>query len=285
MRTTSSKISAAACADLRETDILHTEIDGHQVFIGTASRALDADNKSVVFVHGAGMDHSIWVMPARHFARHEWNVVAPDLPGHGRSNGPALDSIDDMATWLTRLLDQLQIESAAIVGHSMGSLIALSFAVSQPARVTHLALLGPSEPMPVADQLLDAAKENSHDAIDMANTWSHSPRGRLGANPNPGLWMYAGGERLLERAGDGVFYNDLRACNGFEMADEQLAEIRRPTLVISGTGDLMTPARRGAKLASHISNTTLLTLQGCGHAMLSERPNEVLDALHQLLAE
>ena len=264
---------------------MRIELEGHQVFLGTGTRKPDPDKKSVVFVHGAGMDHSIWVMPARHFARHGWNVTAPDLPGHGRSEGPALDTIADMGSWLTRLLDHLQIERAAVIGHSMGSLIALSFAVTEPARVTHLALLGPSEPMPVADQLLDAARENSHDAIDMANTWSHSPRGRLGANPNPGLWMYAGGERLLERAADSVFYSDLRACNGFQMPNEHLAAVRCPTLVISGTSDMMTPARRGADLASHIPNTTLVTLQRCGHAMLSEQPNEVLDALQQLLRD
>ena len=264
---------------------MRIQLDDQQVFLATGSRPFDSGKKSVLFVHGAGMDHSIWVMPARHFARHEWNVVVPDLPGHGRSEGTALDVIDDIARWLTRLLDQLQIESAAVIGHSMGSLIALSFAAANPQRVTHLALLGTSEPMPVAEQLLDAAKDNSHDAIDMANTWSHSPRGRLGANPNPGLWMYAGGERLLERATDSVFYNDLRACNGFQMADEHLAEIRCPTLVISGTSDLMTPARRGKDVASHIQNTTLVSLAGCGHAMLSERPNEILDALHELLVD
>ncbi len=264
---------------------MRTELDGRTISLGTGSRKLDAARRSVVFVHGAGMDHSIWVMPARHFARHEKNVLAPDLPGHGRSDLPALTSIEEMAAWLARLLDHLGIERTAIVGHSMGSLVALAFAAAAPQRVTHLALLGTSEPMPVTDKLLDAARDGNHDAIDMANTWSHSPRGRLGANPNPGLWMYSGGERLLERAGEEVFYRDLSACNEFRTADGELAAVRCPTLVISGSSDLMTPPRRGADIASHIADVRLLTLEGCGHAMLSERPNEILDALHQLLLD
>lgn len=252
-------------------------VDGRTVYVGNGSGHPDNDAESVVFVHGAGMDHTVWALPARYFARRGLRVAAVDLPGHGHSEGPPFDRIDAMAAWLAEALDALAIPAAAVVGHSMGSLVAYRFASTMPDRCRALALLGTSAPMPVTDPLLNAAKDNHHAAIDMANTWSHST-GTLGANSNPGVWMLAVGERLLERAAPGVFHADLTACNTFD-ADSADASIRCPVLVIVGNDDVMTPARAGLDVARSLPDARVVRLEGCGHAMLNERPNEVLDAL------
>lgn len=256
------------------------QVDGAQAYVGTGSGTATADAPSVVFIHGAGMDHTVWALPARHFARKGLRVVAPDLPGHGRSSAPAngapaLASVAEMASWVGSLLDALSIATAAVVGHSMGSLVAWRFACGHPERCRALALLGTSMPMPVTDLLLDAAHDNHHAAIDMANAWSHSAPGALGANDNPGVWMLAAGERLLERSAPGVFHADLSACNGFRADD---GEVTCPALVIAGNEDRMTPAKAGLDVASHLPEARVVRLD-CGHAMLNERPNEVLDAL------
>ena len=83
---------------------MKTKFAGSEVFIGTGSRTFDGSLPSVVFLHGAGMDHTVWVMAARHFARKGFCVVAPDLPGHGRSGGQPLTSVNAMADWLGELL-------------------------------------------------------------------------------------------------------------------------------------------------------------------------------------
>ena len=251
-------------------------VDGHPVFVGTGSGHPAADAPAVVFLHGAAHDHTVWVMPARHFARHGRRVLAPDLPGHGRSGGPALETIEALADWLARLLDAVGVTTATIVGHSMGALIAQAFAIRHPARTRAIVFLGVSAPMPVTERLLNAAKANESSATDMANGWSHSARGKLGGNPNPGMWMLGGGARLIERSGPGVHYADLAACNAFKSDPSQVAV---PTLVIVGDADQMTPARAGRDVAARIPHARLVTLVGCGHAMLSEQPNEVLDAL------
>ena len=252
------------------------QVDGRTVYVGNGSGHPGADAESLVFVHGAGMDHTVWALPARYFARQGFRVAAVDLPGHGRSVGPPFDRIDDMAAWLGEVLDALAMPKAAIVGHSMGSLVAYRFASTSPDRCRALALLGTSAPMPVTDPLLNAAKDNHHAAIDMANTWSHST-GTLGANANPGVWMLTVGERLLERSAPGVFHADLTACNTFD-ADGDSA-IDCPVLVIAGNDDMMTPARAGLDVAQSLPDARVVRLEGCGHAMLNERPNEVLDAL------
>ena len=252
-------------------------LDGRTVYVGNGSGHPGPDAESVVFVHGAGMDHTVWALPARYFARQGLRVAAVDLPGHGRSEGPPFDCIDNMAAWLGEVLDALAIPKAAVVGHSMGSLVAYRFASTMPDRCRALALLGTSAPMPVTDPLLNAAKDNHHAAIDMANTWSHST-GTLGANANPGVWMLAVGERLLERSAPGVFHADLTACNTFD-ADSSGASIPCPVLIIAGNDDMMTPARAGLDVAQSLPDARVVRLDGCGHAMLNERPNEVLDAL------
>ena len=252
------------------------QVDGRTVYVGNGSRHPGTDAESVVFVHGAGMDHTVWALPARYFARQGFRVVAVDLPGHGRSVGPPFDRIDDMAAWLGQVLDALATPTAAVVGHSMGSLVAYRFASTSPDRCRALALLGTSAPMPVTDPLLNAARDNHHAAIDMANTWSHST-GTLGANANPGVWMLTVGERLLERSAPGVFHADLTACNTFDADGDSTIDC--PVLVIAGNDDMMTPARAGLDVAQSLPDARVVRLEGCGHAMLNERPNEVLDAL------
>ncbi len=93
------------------------------VYVFTAGRDINPDKPTVVFVHGTGLDHTVWALPARYFGRHGFNVLAIDLPGHGRSDGPLRKSVEDMADCLIEILDVLEIDQAALVGHSMGSLV------------------------------------------------------------------------------------------------------------------------------------------------------------------
>jgi pimeloyl-ACP methyl ester carboxylesterase len=251
-------------------------------FFGTGSSQHRADAPSICFIHGAGFDHSVWVMPARYFARHGYNVVAPDLPGHGRTAGPALSTIAEMADWLLELLDTTEIQQSILVGHSMGTLIALHIAANHPQRVRRMALLGTSIPMPVGAALLAAAGDSDHAAIDMANTWSHAVSGELGVSAMPGTHNRVGGERWLERMRPEAYFADLNACNEFQIDP---AKVAAPTLVIAGSADRMTPPAAGRLVAQRLRNGTLCLLPGCGHAMLSEQPNRVLDALAQFVLD
>jgi pimeloyl-ACP methyl ester carboxylesterase len=262
---------------------MHTEVDGRKAFFATGSGSIDRRRGSVVFIHGAGLDHTVWTPAARCFARHGLNAIAVDLPGHGRSEGRPLSSIEAMADWISAVLRALDLDAAAIAGHSMGSLVALATAARHPEQTRSLALLGTSVPMPVTHQLLDAAKRNSQEAIDMTNTWSHSRAARLGGNEVPGVWMTSIGQRLLERAGRDVLFTDLSACNEFAGGLELAKAVKCPALVIIGAEDAMTSPAQARKLAAAIADSRTVVLEGCGHAMLSERPNEVLDALIELI--
>ena len=148
---------------------MRVNVDGRSAFVGTGGGHAAADARAVVFIHGAAHDHTVWVMPSRYFARHGLRVVAPDLPGHGRSAGKPLTTIEAMADWVAKLLDVCGIANATIVGHSMGALVAHALATRHGARVDALALLGISTPMAVAEKLLSAARNNDAAATQMAN--------------------------------------------------------------------------------------------------------------------
>ncbi len=258
-------------------------IDGRSAYLGTSGRQIDPARESVVFVHGVGQNHTIWVLPTRYFGRKGFNVLSLDLPGHGRSAGPCLSSIEQMAEWVVEGLDVMGLDRAAVVGHSMGSLVALALAAQYPDRARALALVATAAPMPVSDALLETSAANDHAAIEMLTLWGHSATAHLGGSPPPGLWMLGCGLRLMEEAGRDVVHTDLNACNQYTTGLDHATQVACPTLLILGERDALTPVRATRALADEIPTVATVVLPGAGHALLSERPDAVLDALIRIV--
>jgi pimeloyl-ACP methyl ester carboxylesterase len=255
------------------------EVNGAACFADTAGQAADPAKKSVLFVHGAGQDHSIWDLQSGYFAAHDRNAIAVDLPGHGQSEGQALPSIEAIADWLMNALDAARIDGAAIVGNSLGSLAAIAAAARHPDRVRAIALIGVSVPMPVNETLLDAAKNNRGEAIDMLAKWSFSKSILADNDPTKGNALLQTARQMLERARPGVLYSDLKACDGYAAGLSDAATVRCPALLILGEQDKLTPARNATQLAQALPCAETVILPGCGHAMLAEQPDSVLDPL------
>ena len=261
------------------------KVGRHKVFASTGGRPFDPAKPAIIFVHGAANDHSVWQLPARHFAHHGFSVAAVDLPGHGRSKGAPLASIGDMARWLGRARSALGPERAHLVGHSMGSLVVLAAAGTEPDGVDRIVLAGAAPAMPVHADLLAAARAGDRAAIDLITYWGLSHASQLGMHRCPGLWMNGGIQRLLSRAADGVLAADLTACAAFEDGAALAARVRARSLLILGERDMMTPLAGGRALAEAIADARAEVFPGCGHMMLAERPNETLDALRDFLID
>jgi pimeloyl-ACP methyl ester carboxylesterase len=254
-------------------------VDGSAVFAATGGRAHAAARPLAVLLHGAGLSHAVWALQSRWLAFHGWNVLAVDLPGHGSSAGPPLPAIELMAEWVVSLLDATQAADAVLIGHSMGSLIALQAAVIAPERIAKLVLIGAAAAMPVHPELLAAAKGNEPAAIDMVNLWGHGFRAGLGCSSAPGIWMVGVGRRILEKAAPGVLFADLSACNAYAGGAAAAARVVAPTLVFCGGTDQMTPLKSGRTLAGAIDHSTLEVAEGAGHMLLAERPDALLAAI------
>jgi pimeloyl-ACP methyl ester carboxylesterase len=258
---------------------MQLSVNGIETFVATGGREFDASQPTVVFLHGAGFDHTTWALHSRWFAHHGHGVLAPDLPGHGRSSGAPLPTIAAMADWTAALIAAAGASKAHLIGHSMGSLIALEAAARHPARVSALSLIGTAATMTVGPDLLKAAEANDHDAIDMVSIWGLGYQAELGGSLAPGLWMHSGAQRVLEQCRPGVLFNDLSACNAYQNALAAAATVAVPTTLILGERDMMTPAPAGKTLAAALPNARTVVMPGAGHMMMVERPDELLAAL------
>lgn len=258
-------------------------VDGKRVFAATGGHDFDPARPVVVFLHGSGMDHTVWQLQTRYFAWHGRSVLAVDLPGHGRSEGPALTTVEEMADWVFALLDAAGVERAALVGHSMGAAVAIEAAGRRPDRVTALALCGTAARMTVQPDLLAAAEAGEHVALDLITSWGFDRRAHLGGARAPGLWMMGDGLRLLERGRDAVVGVDLRASNDYQGAMAAAAKLRCPVLFVLGDRDRMTPVKAARPLADAIGTARVDIIPQSGHMMMIEQPDRTLDALRTIL--
>jgi pimeloyl-ACP methyl ester carboxylesterase len=258
-------------------------VGGRTAYAYTGGKSFDPALPAVVFIHGAEHDHSVWILQTRYLAHHGRAVLAVDLPGHGRSAGPALASVEAMAEWIRGVLDATGVKQAALVGHSMGSLIALECAARFPDRISRIALVGTAVPMRVSEELLTATRDDEPLAQDMVNIWSHSAYAHYPSNPGPGFWVMGENLRLMQRQAPGVMHADFVACNAYGNGLAAAAVVACPALLLLGRRDVMTPPRAARELAKALEQAKVVEIAGSGHALMAEKPDEVLDALREFL--
>ena len=262
---------------------MELKVDGKTVFAATGGKPFDPGDPTGVFIHGAACDHTVWALQTRYFAWHGSGVLAVDLPGHGRSDGPALASVGAVADWLIRLLDAAGAEKAAIVGHSLGALAALDAAARRPDRIRAIALLGVAEDMTVHPDLMSAALADDHLAFELITAWAHARRSHLGGQRTPGMWMMDGYIRLLERAAPGVLGTDLAACGDYDGAAAAAVKVTCPVLFVLGESDRMTAPRATRPLAEKIAQSSTIMVPDAGHLMMVEQSGRTLDALRDFV--
>lgn len=251
---------------------------GYPAYAYTGGRPFDPSMPAIVFIHGAAFDHSVWQWQSRYFAHHGFSVLAVDLPAHGRSPGIARTSVEAMADWMNALIEAAGLPNAALVGHSMGGIVALDTARRHPQRVSKLAMVGAAMPMAVGPAFLAAAADDAPEGLDMEAVWGHARSAVLATSPVPGTWLLGSSRRLNGRARSGVLHADLAACNAYR-AD--LARLSMPTLVVAGRKDQMTPFKAGRAVAESLG-AKLVPLEA-GHSMMMEAPRELLLALRDFL--
>ena len=258
---------------------MRINVDGRAVFATTGGAPFDPATPAVIFLHGAGFDRTAWRLQTRFFAHHERSVLAVDFPGHGWSDGPALASIAALADWTAKLIDAAGLKSAALVGHSMGALVALDVAARYPDKVRALGLCGIATEMPVHPEMLESAKADTLKVQELMTFWGMGNALHKGGMVSPGLWLRAESLAVLSHNKPGVIHTDLFACNAYKDAAARSPSVKCPTVLVLGDGDLMTPAAKAKPLAAAIAGSKTVVIPECGHFMMVERPDETLEAL------
>ena len=280
---------------------MYLNVLGHPTYCYTGGKTVDAASlaakPTVVFIHGVLNDHSVWILQTRYLAHHGFNVLAVDLPGHGRSAGPQHDvepcrTVESAADFIIALLDASGIQTAALVGHSFGSLIALEVAARAPSRISHLAMVGTAFPMPVSPALLETSLTQPMKAIDMVNTFSHSMLAPPPSALGPGTWLYGGSKALMRRVQASntrvnLFHTGFTACNDYKNGLASVKHASAAMLFVVGKSDQMTPPKAAMALVNEAKaqgkTVKVMTLEA-GHSLMTEAPDGVLMALKDFLA-
>ena len=258
-------------------------VNGQSTYCYTGGKTFDAAKPTLIFSHGVLNDHSVWILQTRYLANHGWNVLAVDLPGHCRSAGAPPATVEEAADFVIALMDAAGLTKAALVGHSLGSLIALEAAARAPQRISQLVLVGAAFPMKVSPALLEASLNEPMKALEMVNIFSRSTLAPPPSAMGPGTWVYGAsmalGRRVLaSNSRVNLFHTGFKACDNYTHGEAAMEQVPCPVLFVLGSVDQMTPPKAAQGLIQKARNANVVYLPG-GHQQMNETPEPMLAAL------
>ncbi len=253
------------------------QIENKNIHASDAGQGIDSKKENIVFLHGSGLSHIVWSLTEQFFSNKNFNVLSIDLPGHGNSDGPCLDSIEKIADWLEQVFISLKLEKLTIVGHSQGCLEILEYASKYKNRLKKLVFVGGSNIMSVHPDLIDLAKNGDSDAVKLMMKWGFEGSKKfIGGNPV---------EKIIQSPRDirEILAVDLVACNNYKNGTDAAKSIECPSLFIFGSLDKMVNLEAGKKFSNLVKNSTVHIIEGCGHMIMIEKAFEMRDKVLEFL--
>ena len=253
------------------------QVENKNVHASDAGQGIDPKKQTIVFLHGSGMSHIIWSLTEQFFSNQNFNVLSIDLPGHGNSDGPCINTIEKITDWLEKAFIQLNLNDLVLIGHSQGCLEILEFAHKYPTRIKKLIFVGGSYKMPVHPDLIELAKNGDSDAVKLMMKWGYEGSKKfIGGNPI---------ERIIQSPRDisEILAVDLKACNNYLNGSEASKTINLPTLFILGELDKMVNLEAGKKFSNSIKNSTTHVISGSGHMIMIEKAFEMREKIFEFL--
>ena len=253
------------------------QIENKNIHASDAGQGIDLGKETIVFLHGSGLSHIVWSLTEQFFSNKNFNVLSIDLPGHGNSDGPCLDSIEKIADWLEQVFISLNLEKLTLVGHSQGCLEILEYALKYKNRLKKIVFIGGSNKMPVHSDLIDLAKNGDSDAVKLMMKWGYEGSKKfIGGNPV---------EKIIQSPRDirEILAVDLVACNNYKNGTDAAKSIECPSLFIFGSLDKMVNLEAGKKFSNLVKNSTVHVIEGCGHMIMIEKAFEMRDKVLEFL--
>ncbi len=253
------------------------EIENKSVHVSDAGQGIDNSKETIVFLHGSGLSHIVWSLTEQFFSSKNFNVLSIDLPGHGNSEGPCLDSIEKITEWLEKVFKRFNLNNLIIIGHSQGCLEALEYSFKYKNRLKKIVFVGGSYRMPVNKDLIDLASNGDSDAVKLMMKWGYEGSKKfIGGNPV---------ERIIQSPRDisEILAVDLIACNNYTNGSEAAKAINCPTMLVFGKQDKMVNLEAGKKFANLIKNSTTHIIDGCGHMIMIEKVFEMREKVLEFL--
>ena len=252
-------------------------IQNKSVHASDAGQSIQNSKETIVFLHGSGLSHIVWSLTEQFFSNKNYNVLSIDLPGHGNSEGPSLDSIEKIADWLEEVFTKIDIRELTLLGHSQGCLISLEYSYKYPKRVKNIIFVAGSYKIPVNQDLIDLASAGDMNAIKLMMKWGYGdPKRFIGGNP---VQKIINSPREVSQ----ILAVDLKACNNYKNGITAAKKIKCPTLFILGDLDKMTTVQKGKEFADLIPNSKVHLIKQCGHMIMYENAFEMRETIANFL--
>ena len=232
------------------------QLENKNIYASDSGQGLDENKDTIVFLHGSGLSHIVWSLAEQFFSSKNFNVLSIDLPGHGNSDGPCLDSIEKIADWLEKVFVKLQLKNLILVSHSQGCLEILEYSSRYKERIKKLVFVGGSNKMPVHPDLIELAQNGHSDAVKLMMKWGYEGSKKfIGGNPV---------EKIIQSPRDisEILAVDLKACNNYSNGSEAAKAINLPSMLIYGELDKMVNLEAGKKFSNLIKNSTTHVIKG-----------------------
>ena len=253
------------------------QIENKNIHVSDAGQGIDLNKETIVFLHGSGLSHIVWSLAEQFFSSKNYNVLSIDLPGHGNSDGPCLDSVEKIADWMEKVFDKLKLKNLILVGHSQGCLEILEYSSRYKERLKKLVFVGGSNKMPVHPDLIELAQSGHSDAVKLMMKWGYEGSKKfIGGNPV---------EKIIQSPRDisEILAVDLNACNNYSNGSEAAKVIDLPSMLIFGELDKMVNLESGKKFSNLIKNSTTHVIKGCGHMIMIEKAFEMREKILEFL--
>ena len=252
-------------------------IQNKNVHASDAGQNLQNSQDTIVFLHGSGLSHIVWSLTEQYFSNKNYNILSIDLPGHGNSEGPCLDSIEKIADWLEKVFAKLKLKNIILVGHSQGCLEALEYSFKYKDRLKKMVFVGGSYRMPVHKDLINLASDGDSDAVKLMMKWGYEGSKKfIGGNPV---------EKIIQSPRDicEILAVDLIACNNYQNGSDAARAINCPTLFILGELDKMVTLESGKKFANLVKDSITHIISGSGHMIMIEKAFEMREKILEFL--
>ncbi len=253
------------------------QLENKNIHASDSGQGIDTNKDTIVFLHGSGLSHIVWSLAEQFFSSKNYNVLSIDLPGHGNSDGPCLDSIEKIADWMEKVFDKLKLKNLILVGHSQGCLEILEYSSRYKERLKKLVFVGGSNKMPVHPDLIELAQSGHSDAVKLMMKWGYEGSKKfIGGNPV---------EKIIQSPRDisEILAVDLNACNNYSNGSEAAKVIDLPSMLIFGELDKMVNLEAGKKFSNLIKNSTTHVIKGCGHMIMIEKAFEMREKILEFL--
>ena len=253
------------------------QINSKKIYASDSGQGINNEKETIVFLHGSGLSHIVWSLTEQYFSNKNFNVLSIDLPGHGNSDGPCLDSIEKIAEWLEQVFNKLELNNPILVGHSQGCLQILEYSYKYKNKINKAVFVGGSNVMPVHPDLIELAQNGDSDAVKLMMKWGYEGSKKfIGGNPV---------EKIIQSPRDisEILAIDLNACNSYTNGLEAAKTITCPSMFILGELDKMINLENGKKFANLVKDSSTHVIRGCGHMIMIEKAFEMREKILEFL--